>query len=106
MSLGGVTTQNDWSSRLQFSAVTTILNRTQRLSDIKRYTISPIEKRALPILQLMNPRQWIASACLTFFLLAKASQVRLFNIIVILSQKTSNFFQFFAFSVRRYICFG
>ena len=38
--------------------------------------MSPIEKRALPILQLINPRLWIASACLHLFLLAKASQVR------------------------------
>ena len=45
--------------------------------------MSPMEKRALPILQLMNPRLCIASVCLHLFLLAKASQYLLFGILII-----------------------
>ena len=41
-------------------------------------------KRALPILQEINPKVFIASACLHLFLLAKAIQVRLHLFIVLL----------------------
>ena len=41
-------------------------------------------KRAHPILQEINPKVFIASACLHLFLLAKAIQVRLHLFIVLL----------------------
>ena len=41
-------------------------------------------KRALPTFQEINPKVFIASACLHLFLLAKAIQVRLHLFIVLL----------------------